>query len=425
MEYSNGLRIRYIPCKESELMSLHVVFGVGQDSEEPHEFEFCHLLEHLQAQLTSPKHPSAPQNIAKLEGLGVSSNAYCASNQTCYHSTFLAAHAGAVLDLYTNMLLHFQPDTSVLEQEVTSVLRELQENFVNDIYYDADNEINQLVFKGHRRAFSELDSIENVKDFHTSKRKQASLMKFRAKHYSPHNCCIVVAGPPGAKPKVMGYLEALQAWKNDSGGSHKSPWAGYKPPKPMSRHIRNPKLQVDTARVEFHWLLHATYKGNGGLRSKCAILYRLLAGGLGGRLIKRLRSDLGLVYAVHVSYQLDKVDPGLSRVGIELTCAYDKVRVVVRELLTSIRKPVTSAEWARLENLISTSYEGSVIPKHPELVAENATTSFMWENKVDTIRDRYKRQLEMVRRKEPMIDLGDPTYIFVVSNHDTLELPTI
>jgi len=422
MASENGLRVHYAQCDESELMSFHVLFKVGQDSETPDEFEFCHLLEHLQAQLTSLRYPNAQDNIARLEGLGVSSNAYCSNTQTCYHSTFVAEHVDTVVDMYVNMLLHFRPDHSVLEQEVNSVLRELEENFVNDIYHEADQEINELVYKNHRRAHGPLASIANVGDFHKDKGKQDRLKAFRARHYAPQNCCIVIAGPRSAKRKTLGLLAPLAQWSNLDGGSQTSPWK-YTAPPPMAMHVHNSKLQVDSVRVEFHWLLRVVYQGNGELRSKCSLLYRLLAGGLGGRLIRKLRSELGIVYAVHVTYYMDKVNPDLSSFGIELTCSHKDVRTVVPELLKTMAKPVSEAEWRRLETLVKSSYEGSRVPKHPEIVAENLTTPFLWEDKIETVRSRYERQLDLIRRRVPMIKLGKPTYIFAVSNNKKLRVP--
>jgi len=422
MEFDNGLRIHYAGCNESKLMSVHVLFKVGQDSETPDEFEFCHLLEHLQAQLTSDKYPSAPDNVARLEGLGVSSNAYCSTNQTCYHSTFVADHGETVLDMYVNMLLHFQPDISILEQEVTSVLRELEENFINDIYHEADEEIRRFLYRGHRRAHGPLESIANMEDFHVNKDKQAMLKEFRAKHYAPHRCCIMIAGPAELKAKTLDKLKGLERWSNTKGGNQVSPWLGYAAPKPTVCHVSNPKLEVKSARVELVWQLGTLYQGSGVIRSKCSLMYRLLAGGLGGRLVRRLRTGLGIVYAVHVTYEMDKVNPDLSTFTIELTCKTGDVDRVIGELLVTMAEPITKAEWSRVENLVMSSYEGSLIPKHPELVAEDLSTPFLWENTIETIRSRYERQLRIVRKREPLLALGKPSYIFVVSNEKTLDI---
>jgi len=85
-------------------------------------------------------------------------------------------------------------------------------------------------------------------------------------------------------------------------------------------------------------------------------------------------------------------------------------------------EPITKAEWSRVENLVMSSYEGSLIPKHPELVAEDLSTPFLWENTIETIRSRYERQLRIVRKREPLLALGKPSYIFVVSNEKTLDI---
>src|SRR3989344_3568598 len=102
--FSNGLRAIVAPMKDTQAITLWVLFGTGSKYETKKLNGTSHFLEHLFFKGTKSR-PEAGQVNRELDRLGAESNAFTSKEYTGYYVKAAAKHFDTALDIVSDILI--------------------------------------------------------------------------------------------------------------------------------------------------------------------------------------------------------------------------------------------------------------------------------------------------------------------------------
>ena len=185
---NNGLKFIKIPSTETNLVIIQVFMKLGHDLETKSILETGHFIEHLFSMFTSTKYPDGKINRENLSFKNIDLDAEIVNKNIKFVLEFHKKHSEYVIDLLVNSLLDFKIDSCMFKQEKNAVIEELNE-IIKDTDYKFNKKINSFIFKGHQRAYSEEDRLENTK-----KITEKDVEKYYKTYFSTKNFIIGVFG---------------------------------------------------------------------------------------------------------------------------------------------------------------------------------------------------------------------------------------
>lgn len=183
---SNGLKVIVHEDHTTPLAVVDVLYDVGARDEDPEHTGFAHLFEHLMfgGSVNIPNYDN-PLQIA-----GGMNNAYTTNDITNYYLSLPSDNLETAFWLESDRMLSLAFGEKSLEVQKKVVSEEFKEHYINKPYGDAWHKLRELAYKKHPYRWmtigKELKHIE-----------QATLDEvkaFFAKHYSPSNAILTVAG---------------------------------------------------------------------------------------------------------------------------------------------------------------------------------------------------------------------------------------
>ena len=386
---SNGLRVLLVPTK-CETFDIQLLMKVGTFSENDKQFEFAHFLEHLNAQFTSKKWPTQHQVISKIESFGVEWNAFTASRYTgyyikgsCSHDWNDASHKiWELLDIMGESYFNFEIDEEIFMQEVNAVKQELSgyASSANSIIGETQN---QQMYPGHSASVTIEQRLENMtnnaKDTLKFKRK---ILEFRNRYYGPKNSLLTIAVPIHSKKTAETELRAFWStlkqsvwkslWKTQEVSISASDIILFKPvssapPSQSKRKTSSTAVATSIAQVssgadvrstilvsmKIHNVIHENRTAKVAFKFICF----LLSSGFDSRLIKKLRTERGLIYSVYAYADYDRYDPNLNVLTVQTSCdskdAVETHELIVEQLkeLASKADEITNEQLASFKNV--------------------------------------------------------------------------
>ena len=349
---SNGLTV-YLVATECNMFHIELKMKVGMFSEGKGEYEFAHFLEHLNAQFTSKKYPLQQDVISRIESFGVAWNAF-----------------------------------TIFMQEIHAVVQELS-GYASSSETIMEETHNSVMYPGHPVTISIADRLQNMRtqgmDTLSFKRK---ILNFRKKYYGPHNSVLTIAVP--VNPDAA--LDYLQWFYRSFVKKHWSTeWTGekllkdedlvlYNAPKSTSLPSDNQTLvkicQIDSApgiRSTILISLKIADLDANDYLSKLAIRFicHRLTGGFDSLLMKKLRTDEGLIYSIHAYGEYDIVDPQLSSLNIQTSCdpenAVKTQKLIIEQLqdMNKHRERLTESDLETFKKSEHYAFEGLTVNKDP------------------------------------------------------------
>src|SRR3989339_2212016 len=122
--FKNGLRAVVAQMKDTQAVTLWVLFGTGSKYEIKKLNGISHFLEHLFFKGTKHR-PKAGQVNLELERLGAESNAFTSKEYTGYYVKAAAKHFEVALDIVSDILLEPLFKAQEIEKERGVILQEL------------------------------------------------------------------------------------------------------------------------------------------------------------------------------------------------------------------------------------------------------------------------------------------------------------
>lgn len=183
---ANGLRVIVHEDKTTPLVVVDLLYDVGARDEDPEHTGFAHLFEHLMfgGSINIPVYDE-PLQVA-----GGENNAYTTNDFTNYYCRLPAENIETAFWLESDRMLSLAFGQQSLNVQKKVVSEEFKEHYINQPYGDAWHLLRDLAYKVHPYRWmtigKELSHIEKV--------ELEEVRRFFARHYTPTNAILTVAG---------------------------------------------------------------------------------------------------------------------------------------------------------------------------------------------------------------------------------------
>lgn len=183
----NGLRVLVHQDNTTPMAVVNVLYDVGAKDENPAKTGFAHLFEHLM--FGGSIH--IPIYDEPLQRAGGENNAYTTNDLTNYYCQLPAENIETAFWLESDRMLSLAFGQKSLDTQKKVVIEEFKEHYINKPYGDVWSKMRSLAYTVHPYSWmtigKELSHVENA--------NLDDVKAFFAKHYSPANAILVVAGP--------------------------------------------------------------------------------------------------------------------------------------------------------------------------------------------------------------------------------------
>ncbi len=183
---SNGLRVIVHSDETTPMATLNVLYNVGARDEDESRTGFAHLFEHLMFGGSI----NIPVYDEPLQMAGGENNAYTTNDFTNYYIQLPKENIETAFWLESDRMLNLAFSPKSLETQRKVVCEEFKENYLNKPYGDVFHYIREMCYKVHPYKWltigKELKHIEDA--------KLEDVKAFFAKHYTPCNAILCVAG---------------------------------------------------------------------------------------------------------------------------------------------------------------------------------------------------------------------------------------
>jgi zinc protease len=332
----NGLVVILEEDHRTDLVALHLRYGVGSGDEAAREFGCAHLFEHLMFEGSQNVGPNKFDEW--LTAAGGENNAWTSEDTTAYHMTYSSGASPLALFLESDRmgwLLAGVTAENLANQQLV-VLQERAEGYAmpNGRDYDA---LTRLVWpEGHPYHHPVIGTVADVKGFQVDQ-----VHGFWKLHYRPRNAVLAIVG--NFETEAM--LEQVKAWF----GEVPDPGpAAARPPAVDLVPRRADGMLEDAVQSRTLYLAWPTVPDGHADQPALDLLFQVLSGGRGTRLDDRLYYDSRIASSVGAWSEPRRIS-GMGVVYVEAPkTPLPKVAAVVEGTIAKIQaEPPTAAELDR------------------------------------------------------------------------------
>lgn len=356
--FDNGFKIIYTIIPNIKLVRIGILNKNGQLQENRKNLEISHFFEHLAGHFLSSKYPDGKANLKNLERLGAESNATTSDYFVNLWIEGKAEYWKNYLDYLLEVYLHFQIDPTIFVQEKRAVINELQQ-LLNIPFRKHSEVVAKKTFTNFQSSAPLYDRIEN-----SLKLQPADCIQFFNTFWIPEETALYISGD-------FELMKLIHFCK----GKFK----------------RHPKITMETnypiidivaraAVTQAEETIKVTYvKDEKVQNSRLTVIYdvpfgpfddqkrsalmlvrRLLSAGFDSRLVKILRSQLGLVYSVDFDINLCPETSELSTLKISTDVESQNLTKVLKILIRTIKiicdTEISADEFEKVRNRVETDY---------------------------------------------------------------------
>jgi predicted Zn-dependent peptidase len=348
----NGARILWCDSQigHDKLGYMSVSFSVGFDSD-PSRPEIAHVTEHILADLTSIAYPDETKNREVLDSLGLVTNAWTSLTRTAYHAS---GTVDAIIDTYAPMMVHTfenRPafiNPKVLSTELGAIIRELEIR-MDQSWHLTNQTVRRELFPG---IHSIMERIEYVKTLSKDQANAArDIRRFIQRYYTADRCFIILSSRQSCKERMIASAMKIVQTLTSTRSKSTLPIEIIASPQWRSDVVYIDEPNTTTANcIVIRKLQNITQQEHD--RKKCAA-FHAISSALQVRLMKVLRTQLGLVYSVHSTLAITECN-GASFLEIQTNCHPRNVEVILSniedafQIMTSVG--ITDAELFSYKN---------------------------------------------------------------------------
>jgi len=158
----NGIRVVHKQVTNTKILHCGIILDIGSRDETPEQYGIAHFWEHMAFKGT--KRRKAYHIINSLDSVGGELNAYTTKEKVCFYASVLDSFDDKAVELLTDITFNANFPQKQLDKERQVILEEMAmyEDTPEDSIQD---EMDEIVFKGHSMAHNILGTRENVKSF--------------------------------------------------------------------------------------------------------------------------------------------------------------------------------------------------------------------------------------------------------------------
>lgn len=381
--FRNGLRLLYVPQKNTDLVTILVLVKTGSKYEKKEENGISHFLEHMVFKGTK-KRPSPLAISEPLDSIGSAYNAFTSQELTGYWVKAESKHFNFILEIVSDIFLN-----PLLQEEEIEKEKKVIEEEINMIYDNPTMYIDKLWFQllyGDQPAGWPISGTkETVKAMTREK-----LLNYRNSQYVSKNTLVVVAGS-------VPFKDVLSKVKKYFG---KIPNKDSRKKFEVKEIQKKPEILIHSRKTDqVHICLgFRTFNLFDKRRYQLEVLSRILGGMMSSRLFLKIREEMALCYFISTIAHMD-LDSGflVTEAGLNTENLEKAIKAILKEYKELREKEVSVKELKKAkENIV-----GKMILSLESL---DAKASFygvqeLLEEKIETPQQIIKKIKEVTPRQ--------------------------
>ena len=278
----NGLRVLCEQLPHLRSVSMGVWVKAGSILEREHENGLSHLIEHMAFKGTGRR--SAKQIAQEMDAVGGYLNAATSKLCTCYYAKVIDENLPLAADILSDIVRFPAIDPKELDKERNVVLEEISmtDDSPEDVAYDL---IASAMFGRQPLGQTILGPRELIASY-----TREDILAFRARHYSPMNTCVAIAGNFDLNQVKDLIAQRFGDWTGGAGEIF-----------PVNAVNQRPQtLTADKDTEQAHICLGDRGKPRGDADAyPMAVFNSILGGGMSSRLFQRIREESAMAYSVY------------------------------------------------------------------------------------------------------------------------------
>ena len=278
----NGLRVLCEQLPHLRSVSMGVWVKAGSILEREHENGLSHLIEHMAFKGTGRR--SAKQIAQEMDAVGGYLNAATSKLCTCYYAKVIDENLPLAADILSDIVRFPAIDPKELDKERNVVLEEISmtDDSPEDVAYDL---IASAMFGKQPLGQTILGPRELIASY-----TREDILAFRARHYSPMNTCVAIAGNFDLNQVKDLIEQRFGDWTGGAGEIF-----------PVNAVNQRPQtLTADKDTEQAHICLGYRGKPLGDADAyPMAVFNSILGGGMSSRLFQRIREESAMAYSVY------------------------------------------------------------------------------------------------------------------------------
>lgn len=278
----NGLRVLCEQLPHLRSVSMGVWVKAGSILEREHENGLSHLIEHMAFKGTGRR--SAKQIAQEMDAVGGYLNAATSKLCTCYYAKVIDENLPLAADILSDIVRFPAIDPKELDKERNVVLEEISmtDDSPEDVAYDL---ISSAMFGKQPLGQTILGPRELIASY-----TREDILAFRARHYSPMNTCVAIAGNFDLNQVKDLMAQRFGDWTGGAGEIF-----------PVNAVNQRPQtLTADKDTEQAHICLGYRGKPLGDADAyPMAVFNSILGGGMSSRLFQRIREESAMAYSVY------------------------------------------------------------------------------------------------------------------------------
>ncbi len=278
----NGLRVLCEQLPHLRSVSMGVWVKAGSILEREHENGLSHLIEHMAFKGTGRR--SARQIAQEMDAVGGYLNAATSKLCTCYYAKVIDENLPLAADILSDIVRFPAIDPKELDKERNVVLEEISmtDDSPEDVAYDL---IASAMFGRQPLGQTILGPRELIASY-----TREDILAFRARHYSPMNTCVAIAGNFDLNQVKDLIAQRFGDWTGGAGEIF-----------PVNAVNQRPQtLTADKDTEQAHICLGYRGKPLGDADAyPMAVFNSILGGGMSSRLFQRIREESAMAYSVY------------------------------------------------------------------------------------------------------------------------------
>ena len=278
----NGLRVLCEQLPHLRSVSMGVWVKAGSILEREHENGLSHLIEHMAFKGTGRR--SAKQIAQEMDAVGGYLNAATSKLCTCYYAKVIDENLPLAADILSDIVRFPAIDPKELDKERNVVLEEISMTDDSPEYVAYDL-IASAMFGKQPLGQTILGPRELIASY-----TREDILAFRARHYSPMNTCVAIAGNFDLNQVKDLMAQRFGDWTGGAGEIF-----------PVNAVNQRPQtLTADKDTEQAHICLGYRGKPLGDADAyPMAVFNSILGGGMSSRLFQRIREESAMAYSVY------------------------------------------------------------------------------------------------------------------------------
>lgn len=371
---TNGLPVIISPLKETQVVTVLVMFGIGSRYEHSPIRGLSHFIEHMMFKGTT-KRPDAQTLTRAIDSLGGVSNAFTSKDATGYYIKVNAKHLERAIEILSDMLLHSKFAAAEINREKGVILEEINMREDNPMIHIED--LFEIVLLGDQPiGWDTAGTRQTIREM-----QRQDFTAYVKKHYQAGNAVIGLAGavtPKDGYALVNKYFGKMVAGQPSV-------------PKPVDLKFSRREIHLayrDSEQTHLGLGFPAYSYTHPDLMAQ-EVLATILGGNMSSRLFSVVREKHGLAYYIRtLTGQYSDTGVFLIQSGLDTKRVELALKLIMAELRKITRQPVKSEELSRAKEYLK---------GHLAIQMEDSENLINWqlrqhlmEKKIKTVPEKFQ-----------------------------------